>query len=251
VIPYNFMGNPKLATDNGLAVVEITPSKNYIDCMFGDDILKVLNEMLLDICQKHDIPKDKIVIGGLSAGGVLGVRYTENHFENDKNANLKPLALFAIDPPLDYERFWSECERKVKLNFHEAAVREGKLIIDLLQKQFGGSPSQFQAKYHAFSPYSRNAVDGGRAKLLKNTPISIYHEPDVNWWIENRRQDYNGINSVDCAGLINDLKILGNKQATLIETQNKGYREDGSRHPHSWSIMDEKGLVDWVLGLMK
>jgi hypothetical protein len=31
VIPYNFMGNPKLATDNGLAVVEITPSKNYIE----------------------------------------------------------------------------------------------------------------------------------------------------------------------------------------------------------------------------
>jgi len=58
---------------------------------------------------------------------------------------------------------------------------------------------------------------------------------DVEWWIENRRQDYYGMNSIDCAGAINDLRILGNTRAQLIGTTNKGFRENGTRHPHSWS----------------
>ena len=27
------------------------------------------------------------------------------------------------------------------------------------------------------------------------------------------------------------------------------YRPDGSRHPHSWSIVDNGELVEWLLGL--
>lgn len=32
-----------------------------------------------------------------------------------------------------------------------------------------------------------------------------------------------------------------------IPTENKGYRSNGERHPHSWSIVDGTDLVNWML----
>ena len=57
------------------------------------------------------------------------------------------------------------------------------------------------------------------------------------------------MNAVDLAALVNQLKILGSKKAELIITAGKGIREDGSRHPHSWSIVDENELIEWFTRL--
>jgi len=53
-----------------------------------------------------------------------------------------------------------------------------------------------------------------------------------------------------------ELKVLGNKQAEFIPSTSKGYRaeyisETGKyrkfeRSPHSWMIVDERDLADWV-----
>ena len=51
------------------------------------------------------------------------------------------------------------------------------------------------------------------------------------------------------AALVNALHLHGNEEAELILTQDKGYRPDGQRHPHSWSIVDEEEMVGWLLGL--
>ena len=59
------------------------------------------------------------------------------------------------------------------------------------------------------------------------------------------------MNSIDCADAINDLRFLGNTRAQLITTTNKGYRDDGIRHPHAWSIIDEKDLINWCLEILK
>jgi hypothetical protein len=45
-----------------------------------------------------------------------------------------------------------------------------------------------------------------------------------------------------------DLKKDGFKHVELITTENKGYRANGQRHPHSWSIVDGKDLIKWMLG---
>jgi hypothetical protein len=38
---------------------------------------------------------------------------------------------------------------------------------------------------------------------------------------------------------VNILRLLGNTQAELITTSGAGFAADGSRNPHSWSIVDE------------
>ena len=48
--------------------------------------------------------------------------------------------------------------------------------------------------------------------------------------------------------MINELNRLGNQNAELITTQKKGYRKpDNKRHPHSWSIVDNDELINWLL----
>jgi hypothetical protein len=251
VVAYNNFVKPELATEQGLAIVSVYPSSEYLNTLFDTAVITLLDEMIVEICDAYQIPKSKVVVGGLSAGGTFAVRYAAYCFQNGSKNSIKPAAIFAIDPPLDYERFWYECSRKVKLNFHEAAVAEGKMVLDWMQTKLGGTPEKMTENYHKIAPYSRNAPNGGQIQYLKNLPIRLYHEPDVNWWIKNRRQDYASMNSIDCAGAINELQIQGNTKAELITTYNKGYREDGMRHPHSWSILDEKELVQWCLGIIK
>jgi hypothetical protein len=48
--------------------------------------------------------------------------------------------------------------------------------------------------------------------------------------------------------MINELNRLGNRHATLVVTQDKGYRKPtNQRHPHAWSIADSGELVEWLL----
>lgn len=67
------------------------------------------------------------------------------------------------------------------------------------------------------------------------------------WWIENRGADYYGMNSFDAAALVRQLTVRGHMQAQLITTSGKGYRSDGRRHPHSWSIVDQPDLARWIV----
>jgi hypothetical protein len=46
--------------------------------------------------------------------------------------------------------------------------------------------------------------------------------------------------------LINILRLLGNQDAELITTSGAGHRPDGSHNPHSWSIVDERDLTQWL-----
>jgi hypothetical protein len=47
--------------------------------------------------------------------------------------------------------------------------------------------------------------------------------------------------------MINELVLLGNTNAQLILTENKGYRKPNHRkQPHSWSIIDDEELIQWL-----
>ena len=78
----------------------------------------------------------------------------------------------------------------------------------------------------------------------------------MTWTIENWSADYYCQNSIDQAALVLELKMQGNKNAELVMTTGKGYRAEfvestgtyrkGERSPHSWSIVDEQNLADWI-----
>ncbi len=54
------------------------------------------------------------------------------------------------------------------------------------------------------------------------------------------------MNALDQSAMINYLRRLGNKDAEFINAFGKGYRLDGTRHPHSWSIVDAANCINWI-----
>lgn len=82
---------------------------------------------------------------------------------------------------------------------------------------------------------------------MKKTKIRLYTEPDTLWWKKNRMADYDQLNSYYIKSLSEDLKESEFNQVEYIATENKGYRANGERHPHSWSIIDKNELINWIM----
>ena len=209
----------------------------------GVDSLSQLALVIIikDVVTKNKLEGQKYFVGGFSIGGSCAIQYAEN-------ASAKPTAVFAIDPPLDFERFYHSAKRDIRLSKEKEASQENIYMIARLEKETGGTPSTHLDRYYQLSPYSFSDTTQSAIKKLINTPLRIYTEPDVSWWLKERNADLTSMNATTCSAMINELNRLGNQKAELIITHNQGYRKpDQKRHPHSWSIVDNDELINWLL----
>jgi esterase/lipase len=210
---------------------------------FGVDSLsqQTFDKILKDVTSKHNLIGQKFYIGGFSIGGSCAIKYAEN-------AESKPTAVFAIDPPLDFERFYNSAKRDIRLSKDNEANQENVYMVERLEKETGGNPTTNLIEYYNISPYSFSDTTQKAIKKLIKMPLRIYTEPDINWWLKERGADFTSMNATECSAMINELNRLENQNAGLITTQNKGYRKpDNRRHPHSWSIVDNAELIKWLL----
>ena len=164
-------------------------------------------------------------------------------YENKALTTVVPKAVYSVDGPVDLENIYKLFQRGLESN--PAAV-EPKYGINEFQRFIGGTPEQFHAKYVYYSAFSKSEKDGGNAKFLKNVPTRIYNDVDVNWWLANRGQDLYDMNALDQSAMINLLNKMGNKNAEFVNAFGKGYRLEGNRHPHSWSIVDAVECLNWI-----
>jgi hypothetical protein len=238
----------ELAFEKGILL--IIPSINYN--LYLDKItMDFLNTTFKKAISKYQAPKDKIVIGGFSLGGMNAIRYVELSKENSDFTSIHPVAVYGIDPPLDWARIYYSFQRTKELNFSELAVNEATDYLAKLDEQFGGSPKEVPNIYSKHSMYSKTVKDGGNATFLIDTPIRIYSDPDIDWHLKERQTDFYDINALDQTAMINELRISGNENAEFINALGKGYRLNGMRHPHSWSIAEPNGLMDWIIDKLK
>ncbi len=232
---------PKKLALNGILTVIPTFQDGVLS--FGVDSLsqQCFERILKDVTSKHKLGDQRFYVGGYSIGGSCTMKYAEN-------ATIKPTAIFAIDPPLDFERVYNSAQRDIRLSIDNKPNHENLYIVERLAKETGGSPEMYKTEYYKFSPYSFSDTTQSAIKKLTNIPLRIYTEPDISWWMKERRADFTSMNSTECSAFINELNRLGNNNATLITTQNKGFRKpENIRHPHSWSIVDNDKLIKWLL----
>jgi hypothetical protein len=211
-----------------------------------DDDLVTLKALIGEVLQELKVPDRSLVVGGISAGGTGAVRYSEYCSSGHCDPRSSPVAVFSVDAPLDFESWWNRQELNLRRGNPKSALEESQVILDVLRSAMGGSPTEVRPAYRSRSPFLASEKDGGNAQLLKNVPIRLYTEPDVAWWMENYGCDYYTINAIDQAALVLQLRALGNKNADLIITSGKGFRPPGKRNPHSWTIVDEPDLADWI-----
>jgi hypothetical protein len=239
---------PNLANDNN--ILTIIPSINWGTESRAVEI-RILDEIFKEILKDHNVPKENFVLGGLSNGGEIALTYAEVSKKEKDSTFLTPKGVFGLDVPLDKAHMFNYCIREINRNFSKVGVNEARWIMNSYNQTYGGSPNEFPERYIEASIYSNGEENGGNAQYLKDIPIRMYTDLDVEWLINQRRRDLYDWNGTDIVAMINDLKLMGNQDANVIITVGKGVRLDGRRHPHSWSIMDNQDCVNWVLKLFE
>ena len=238
----------RYALASQLAVVYISTS-NRLEFFFEETHMAEVLIQLNEIIEAYSIPRNRLMYCGMSLEGTRALRLTEFGQENDLDIFLRPRAIALCDAPLDMIRFHREGRRAAELDFHPAASNEGYWVSEYLEANLGGTPDSSLERYIDYSPYTYGHSDETSMSEFSHISIRAYTEPDVHWWMAERGKDYYGMNSLDMAAFINAVRLMGNTEAELITTTDKGYFPDGRRHPHSWSIVDEKELVEWFAAL--
>ncbi len=240
---------PKLMASNGVVTLITAPRPGRgagVGLYAADAILEELDRLISGVADGFKIPPSKMAIGGFSAGGIGAVRYAE-FCAKGLGRLTKRVPVFAVDSPLDYERWFLAADIHLKrLALARKDLAEDRSVVAELKKEFGGPPTEAVGVYRRQSAVSTLVPDGGNARWLKDNPIRLYVEPAIEWRLEHWDRDVYSCNITDATALINVLRLLGNKDAQLITTSEKGFRPDGSRNPHSWSIVNEPELVAWL-----
>lgn len=222
---------PRDASEKGIAVFIPILQNGAETYSFSAESQKTLQLIINDIQTRYDLSDSDYSIGGFSMGGSAAVRYAELTTEK------RPTSVFAIDSPLDYERFRYATERDVKV--YRKGLADGDSIYVQLLEDITPIVDD--------SPYLLSDTTHQAILPLRDIPIRYYIEPAEQWWLDNRQTDVLGLNILDATAFINDLRLLGNDQAELIITSNKGFRNNGKTyHPHSWTIVDTDDLIQWI-----
>lgn len=190
-----------------------------------------------------DVP---FYLGGFSSGGNVALLLS-NHMAATKEGK-QPFGVFVVDSPVDIERLYLAAQKDIKRNVNGGAVSEGRMIISTMDTALG-TPADSLHNYEAVSPYLFSKHNTHNVAALKNIKVRLYTEPALDWQQTNRQRSYEDLNAFMLENLSLDLKKTGFKHVEFITTENKGYRVNGGhRHPHSWSIVDGKDLINWMLG---
>lgn len=209
-----------------------------------DSELQNLSKHFNSIFENNKLSTDNVYIGGFSGGGNVTLLLS-NYLIKEENS-IQPKGVFIVDSPIDLLGLYKVAEKNIISNFSSESVQEANWIIDKFNSEFG-NPKDSISLYKKLSPYTLETNTISNVENLKNLKIRLYTEPDFDWWFKNRKNQKDEINSYFIEQLYNDLKIKGFQKIELINTKNKGYRADGTRHPHSWAIVDKENLLNWVL----
>jgi hypothetical protein len=232
---------PKQLADSGLLTIIPTLQDGIVSFGIDDLSQEAFNKIITDVREKNKLTNEPFYLGGYSIGGSCILKYAEDAIK-------KPNAVFAIDPPIDFEQMYYSNKRNLRLSVNTQPNQESVFLVKKIKEIMNGTPENSIVNYHKISPYSFSDTSQTAIKKLLKVPLRIYTEPDIHWWMKERGMDYTNMNATFISAMINELNRLGNENASLITTQNKGYRKpDNSRHPHSWSIVDNVELIKWLL----
>ncbi|MFM7487967.1 MAG: hypothetical protein ACKO13_13735 [Cytophagales bacterium] len=229
-------------TNNLMTLVIPIGAKIYAD----EPTLSAINRALTDSIKRFRLDNKKMVVGGFSAGGTIALRYAEKCMERPGDFPIEPKAVFAVDSPVDIINLFGYFYRERAKNFSEAGVNEANFVQPIMEKELGGTPATNLKNYIANSPFYAASNEPGNERFLKNTAVRVYHDMDVVWQLQNRRRSLYDNNALCSSELINRLLLMGNDKAAFVQSDRKGYRSNGMRHTHSWSIVDEVECIQWI-----
>ncbi len=231
-----------IVKENNIALILSTLNQKL---WLEEDEKQELAKELQNIIEKHKLPTDNIYIGGFSSGGLVSMLISD-FIVGMKQFYIDPKGVFIADSPIDLEALYRSSEKNLENNFSEPAIQESTWLIETLGSNFGNPKDNIQ-KYEEKAIFTYSTGNTSNLEKLRHTKIRLYTEPDTLWWKENRMAEFDQMNAFYIEKLAAHLEKKGFENVEYIPTKNKGYRANGDRHPHSWSIIDKEELIEWML----
>ncbi len=205
-----------------------------------------LERIIATAVKENKTDTDNTYMGGFSSGGNVSFLLTD--YLKSSESSIQPKGLFIADSPIDLYALYENAQLTLKKNFSPVAVQEANWIVQTSETDFGVGDTSL-VNFEDKSPYLSKTKSNRNISNLKGVNIRLYSEPDTLWWKENRQAEYENMNACYIQQLAEDLeRLYGKDKVEYIQTLNRGFRANGERHPHSWSIIDEKELVESMVG---
>lgn len=245
--PANQLIHPE-AIARGMAVIYVSTG-NPVEFFFDRKVIDQVDAMLTIVFRQYNIPNNNIFLLGANLSGTRGLKYLEycRSGQSSFNPDIKGICLF--DCALDMVRMWNEGLKAIRDNKAESSVAEGKMVTYLLKEQFLGKPHSYLKAYLNYSPYSYWDEESRHISVYKRYAVRAYTEPDILWWMQNKGKAIFETNAPDMAGIINELKLAGSKDAELIVFS--GHREGVHNPDETFGLADKTDLVNWMLRYCK
>ena len=230
----------KKALANGVSLLLMNYNKKLY---LSEEEKEELAKQITHVLEKHHQTDKKVFIGGFSSGGNVSLLMAD--YSAQQNLSWKPDGVFVVDSPIDLLGLYRTSEANIERNFSEVSVQESSWLLEYFQSSFGDPDSTLE-KYEAISPFIKETHNISNVEGILEMKVRAYTEPDSTWWMENRKVPFEETNAQYLKHFIAELKSRGGKNIEYITSQNKGYRANGDRHPHSWAIVDVDDLIRWM-----
>lgn len=228
-------------TNNLLFVVASMKQKLYAD----DFSVNRINALLTHINSAYAGDSAKFALVGYDEAGNIALRYTELTYQNPAQYPVQPKAVAGIDSPVDIFGLWHWSEQQIKKNYWPGSVGDAEFYLETMTKENGNLTGNGD-RYKKLTPFYKDGDSLGNEQYLKNVPVRLYYDADIEWQLNNRRNSFYDTKLPDGSELIKRLLILGNVNAEFIASKKPGIRNNGMRHPSTISIVDEVDFVQWI-----
>lgn len=234
-----------MAAAKGFMSIFTVTSNRVPELYYFDEEPALLDDIIHEVIAEHNIPKANLFLGGISGSGTRALRFAQYCTQGKSEYDTQVRGVFAVDCPLDLERFFNSAQQHRK--YLKGGIRqEADLILEAFP-EYIGTPQQNREVYRNSSVFSHSNPNIGNAQYLLKTSLLLFHEPDIDWWLEERGASYSDINSFDIVAFVNKQLSNGNPDIELITTTQKGYDRQGERNCHSWTIVDEAYVMEWMV----
>jgi len=163
-------------------------------------------------------------------GGGSDINSTKRDFKIEDNAIENNISLLFMN----YARLWLETPEIAELDsLIQTILIENNLHFDSIilgGMSIGGSTALRMADHFS----TQNELINPTGVFIVDSPIDLYglYESSL---ADCKRSDLTEDRLQEPRWIMN-----------TIETKNKGYRNNGERNPHSWSIVDVDELIQWI-----
>ena len=210
---------------------------NYNQKLFLEDFeKKELSDLLESIFKENDLNKQNVFYGGFSSGGNLALLL--GNYQSQNKSEIIPKGIFVVDSPIDLELLYQSSQKDIETN------NESAFLVDFFNNSLG-NPNHNKENYIKYSPFLTSEKIQPNFEFLINTKIRLYAEPDFNWYKTNRNQEPEDLNYYHLSKAEKYLKSKG-FSVDFIQTKNRGFRVNGEKHPHSWNLVEQNELLNWI-----